>query len=200
MKANDIFFLSLIFLLASNCSTEDVVDQDSLPPVTMTGANTFGCKVGNKILVPKDGAGTFNAEDKGMILWSSPVSGEYLEIDVQDFKTGVGSVIIHIVDENTLAEGVYEIGQSNCRKGVDALDNNSIYFKTFDSEKKEFKHYCSFEKSGEIEILKYDASEKIISATFHAKLRNSNDHEDILELKQGRFDINWETLPYSEFK
>ena len=45
----------MIFFTFSKCKKEK--DQPQLPPETITGAMTFGCKVNEKVFVPKDGRG-----------------------------------------------------------------------------------------------------------------------------------------------
>jgi hypothetical protein len=52
-------FLKTILLLITitffNCSnSDDPIEQDQLPPITQTGANTFGCVVNGEVLIPKD--------------------------------------------------------------------------------------------------------------------------------------------------
>ncbi len=54
--------------------------------------------------------------------------------------------------------------------------------------------YLSYENSGLIDFLKTDFDSKIYSGTFSLKLKNENDQDDILEISEGRFDINLITL------
>ncbi len=47
--------LLLIALTFLNCSSsDDPISQDQLPPITQTGANTFGCVINGEVLIPKD--------------------------------------------------------------------------------------------------------------------------------------------------
>ncbi len=54
-----LLFFALTF---SNCENND--PQDQLPPITQTGANTFGAIVDGNVFVPKDKTG-----------WTSPGGG-----------------------------------------------------------------------------------------------------------------------------
>ena len=45
-----LLFIAFTFI---NCSNNDD-PQDQLPPITQTGANTFGCLVNGQVFVPKD--------------------------------------------------------------------------------------------------------------------------------------------------
>ena len=51
----NLYLKTVLFLFALtlvNCTKSD--DQDQLPPITQTGANTFGAIVDGKVFVPKD--------------------------------------------------------------------------------------------------------------------------------------------------
>ena len=52
-----IFFLLLSFI-AISCSKDNSIETpaDQLPPITTTGANTAGCIINGKILIPKNGS------------------------------------------------------------------------------------------------------------------------------------------------
>jgi len=48
-------YLLLIILLATACDSDDAPSQESLlPPITMTGENTFGCLIDGKFFKPRD--------------------------------------------------------------------------------------------------------------------------------------------------
>ncbi len=47
--------LLLLLLTASQCKKHN--DEPQLPPITTTGAMTFGCKINGKVFVPRDGRG-----------------------------------------------------------------------------------------------------------------------------------------------
>ena len=190
-----LFFAALILL---NCSKTD--DGPSLPPATQTGENTFGCYVDGRLLIPRDGTGTFNSPDYGMRMYSGP-SGDnitYREINVHDFvgENG-GSMDIHIVNLHEIGEGNFQIGESNCETGLQA--NPSINIRTRYFNGNSYDYYCSVEGSGYLNITRSDTINLILSGTFNFRAVNENQPNDTIEISQGRFDINRNTLPYTEF-
>ena len=50
------FFLSILFTLFSCTKDKETETQDQLPPITTTGANTAGCIINGKVLIPKNGS------------------------------------------------------------------------------------------------------------------------------------------------
>ncbi|MBS1947911.1 MAG: hypothetical protein JST47_09105 [Bacteroidetes bacterium] len=53
MKCTTFFILAISLLsLVDGCSCKKSVAEPQLPPITQTGANTFGCKVNGKVWVP----------------------------------------------------------------------------------------------------------------------------------------------------
>lgn len=44
-------------IILTSCSNNDDIPQDQLPPITQTGANTFGCVINEEVLTPKDRKG-----------------------------------------------------------------------------------------------------------------------------------------------
>lgn len=51
-----IYILSFITLTACNKDDNTETPQDQLPPITTTGANTAGCIINGKVLIPKNGS------------------------------------------------------------------------------------------------------------------------------------------------
>ncbi|MGB3342889.1 MAG: hypothetical protein WBA61_03175 [Aequorivita sp.] len=189
-----LFFSTVTFL---GCSKKDDNGfTPTLPPITQTGENTFGCYVDGKLLIPRDGTGTFNSYDYGMIFWGSPSGFSYNEIDVRDFKSGNGGWInIHIVDLHENGEGDFIINESNCEDGIGANPNINIRVRWLDSVTQVYKWYCSIENGGTLEITRYDFENMIVSGTFNCIVANSEDPNDIIEITEGRFDIKWNELP-----
>jgi hypothetical protein len=63
MKTTILTFYVLITTLTA-CS-DDTGFKPTLPAITQTGANTFGCYIDGKLLVPRDGDGSFNLPSHG---------------------------------------------------------------------------------------------------------------------------------------
>ena len=64
MKTTILTFYLLI-LISCNSNDENGFTP-TLPEATQTGANAFGVYIDGKLLVPRDGEGTFNLASKGM--------------------------------------------------------------------------------------------------------------------------------------
>lgn len=197
MRNSLLFSAFMLFLMG--CSTEKDEFVPTLPPITQTGENTFGCYVDGKLLTPREGDGTFNVRDRGMIFWGSP-SGSDNEISVTDYKSGTGGRIdIHIQELDQKGEGVFVINESNCEKGMDANQNINIRVRWRDEITQEYKWYCSIENGGILEITRYDFDNFIVSGTFSCKMANRDDSSDVIEITEGRFDIKWDELEYTNF-
>ncbi len=67
MKKNVLIFFAVVTFLG--CSKKDDGSfTPTLPPITQTGENTFGCYANGILITPRDGTGTFNSPDNGMNL------------------------------------------------------------------------------------------------------------------------------------
>ncbi|TXE18087.1 hypothetical protein ES692_07525 [Psychroserpens burtonensis] len=191
-----ILSLSVFLMLSCNKDDDATGFVPTLPAITQTGANTFGCYAGNILITPRNGTGTFNSEDEGMILWGGyPNNTDYYEIDIHDYKSErTSSILIHVQSAHLNGIGDYIINASNGFNSIDGLDNTYINCRVWRDELGGgYYNYVSFENSGTINITRYDFSEHIISGTFSANLRNFNHPYDIIEITDGRFDIDWDT-------
>ena len=61
LKVTVLFFITITI----SCINKDD-PEDQLPPITQTGANTFGCIINGKVLIPKDGIGV--PQPKGLFV------------------------------------------------------------------------------------------------------------------------------------
>ena len=192
MKTTILTFYLLIITLAS-CSSNDNDNgfTPTLPPITQTGENTFGCYIDGELLVPRDGTGYYGGSDDGML---TSVSGDapnwiYKDISVHDYKSGTNGIMdIHFVDLHENGEGTFNINESNCEKRIWA--NATINIRCRMNE----KWYCSIEDTGTMTITRYDYNNRIFSGTFSCSAVNRDDPDDIVEITEGRFDIKWDTL------
>ena len=185
LKTVTLFFTILLI----NCSNND--PEDHLPPITQTGANTFGCLIDGELLIPRNGTGTIYGADRGMVLWASgnTQNYDYQEITVHDYKSDTrGRMDIHLINLHQNGEGSFSIKESNCYNQNNA--NSTINIRC----RYNGIWYCSIENSGVLMITRYDYENHIISGTFSFTAQNSEDPTDIIEITKGRFDINWYTL------
>ena len=206
MKTKILIFLTILILVG--CSKDDTTPPEPallLPTETQTGANTFGCLINGKLLIPRDGTGTFGGSHRGMILWAGhPTGTEYSEIDIHDYKNPkTGDIVIHIQSLDQLGVGNYIIDESNGFRSIDGLNHNYIHCRIFNEATNSYKSYRSYPNSGVIKITRFDfipSVQLFVSGTFTCKVRNSTNSNDEIEITLGRFDINGFTLPVKEFR
>ncbi len=195
--------LIVCFILCVSCSKSDDGQNFSLPPITQTGENTFGCYIDGRLLIPRNGTGTWMGPDPGMTYSGYGTFPNYVynEIHVHDFKSGNGGMInIHIISLHENSEGNYIINESNCQNGIDANVNINLYCRLWNEKDQKFDWYCSIENGGTLTITRYDFDKGIVSGTFSCVAINRNNLNDTIEITKGRFDINWKELtPYTEF-
>ena len=95
--------LLLIIFTLINCTKSD--DQDQLPPITQTGANTFGCKINGVVMIPRD--------SRKSQLGGIPTGVDYLYggdtdwIEASDKYTSRGGITFKLPDIKTLKTGEY---------------------------------------------------------------------------------------------
>ncbi|WP_034259641.1 hypothetical protein [Altibacter lentus] len=193
-----VLLLSIVIALQIGCDKADDNFVPHLPLITQTGENTFGCYIDGKILIPRDGEGTFNTPDPGMrfVGLGNPPNYEYIDIKIRDFKSGNGGLLdIHIPNLHQIGEGTFLINESNCEDSVYALDTVNIRCRWLDETSQSYKWYCSLPDSGLLIITRYDFENRIVSGTFSCRAVNRDDPTDFIEITEGRFDIKWDDLP-----
>lgn len=202
---NQILILAIlsIFLLGTGgCNNDDDAFVPSLPPITQTGENTFGCYVDGKLLIPRDGTAAI-PPNKGMLMWASSESSPYHpyhDLRVRDHKSGNGAIFnLHITGLGENWEGTHTINESNCEEGGYALPSINLYVRWRDEETQSFKWYCSIENGGTLTILRHDVENGIISGTFNSTVVNQDNSDEFIEITEGRFDIHTFTLQHANF-
>lgn len=192
-----LFFKTVLFLFAltfANCENND--PQEQLPPITQTGANTFGAIVDGRLFVPK-GTISFNplgSRNKELGVF---VGSDFFDKNGDDkwFITTFNSednprTYIYIYLPTLLNSPTdFVINKSDGSERND-LSNAHIYCLI---NKGEFQ-YLSFENSGVLNFSKIDIVNGLYSGTFSAKLKSKDNENDVIEIKEGRFDINLNTV------
>jgi hypothetical protein len=145
-------YLLLIILLATACDSDDAPSQESLlPPITMTGENTFGCLIDGKFFKPRDGSSTINSDNKGLRILGT--EQDNFEIIVKDFKSNrTGSLTIHLEDMFILNEGVYNVNLATGLRSIDGPNDTYVYGKFWKNSEVGYQRYGSYNNSGRIEI------------------------------------------------
>jgi hypothetical protein len=182
-KTKILSIICVAFILLCQCKKEA---EPQLPPITTTGANTFGCKVNGRVFVPRDGNGKpgLYAQYANFNTGPGATGGWYLNIPAIDYQSNDDNAIVIQTDSLLIAEGLtYEFKLSN------VVNPKPI--------KGTFYTYCDFNgntyaktaaDTGQIRILRFDQFKRLISATFSYSATNISSGEKI-NITDGRFDI-----------
>lgn len=198
-----LIFFYFLFLLVG-CSNDDIITVESrLPEATQTGANTFGCLIDGKLLLPRSGNNSLVFPLSGArLVGGYPDVYDYFELKILDYKSiNPPSFLFHMHNIADNGIGIYNIDASNGMPNIDGLNNNYIHCNAYNPTTNSYQKYVSYENSGKYTIsrLTIDTEKTVISGTFSCKLRNINDPLDEIEITQGRFDINSLTIASTYF-
>ena len=200
----NIFFLLLIIVTAITCdrntSNNDQSSQDQLPAATQTGANTAGCYINGKLLVPKNGSQSIGGSPAyGLISGAGnnfhppTIGDDYKYFRIANLKDNDGNELyIHI---NNMSQGLgeYIIGQSNGE--YFPINNNVPHIIAHIRDSDNLIHtYYSSDNSGKITITRFDYYAGIYSGTFFVTLYNKENPTKKAQITEGRFDVNIATL------
>jgi hypothetical protein len=149
--------------------------EEQLPPITTTGAGTFGCKVNGKVWVAKSnktGWPPTYASINRPAQYETNISGSFI-------NGNTDYVIINILFKNENKTD-YLIGFNN---------DNSPKGQYYDIDKNTFWRTDSI-RGGGIKLLRYDTLNQIISGTFFFDCINK-ETGDVLKITEGRFDMHY---------
>jgi len=179
----------LFFTIIISCISKDD-PKDQLPPITQTGANTFGCVINGKYFVPSD-AKTWSPgpQPKGL---NAGFTNNNFKIYAADLKNTNG-LYIYVYIYNLTQTGVYDIGQSN-GETIDLFSPSFSHIFCTAIKNSERNVYYSNNNSGTITITHYDNINFIYSGTFSFTATNKDDATDTIAITDGRFDLNLNTL------
>lgn len=192
-----ILILATIFFVAS-CSKNDDTSQaplNQLPAITTTGANTAGCLINGKVLIPKNGSQAIGGSpsfgiNKNQGNGFYPNKNDYWQLEIANKKDSDGMGIILWIKNMSAGNGDYVVGQSNGELYSYGPNNNQVIVgirlnginKTF----------FSAPYSGIIKISRSDLGIgiSIYSGTFNCILYNKDNPDEKIQITDGRFDIN----------
>lgn len=188
--------LTLVFALAFlGCDRNSGENEynPQLPPITQTGANTFGAIINGKVMVPRNGTSDFLPGNSAYPVHYRK-SNNYEQIQGGDAKTKRGYIYVYIQNDNNvypIITGNYAFGDSN--GSTESTFSNGVMMTSYLNGKK----YLSIANTGSINITKSDLN--IISGTFSCKLKNKDNPNDIIEITNGRFDFDKNTINTTNF-
>ncbi len=191
--------LSLLFVIIASCSKDNnQTPEDQLPPATTIGANTAGCYINGKLLIPKNGSASFVGtpygleKNQGNNFW--PNKNDYWQLEIANKKDGNSASIFLWIKNMSSGNGDYLIDQSNGNFYVDGPNNNQVIAFLFNNGN--MTTYYSANNSGVIKITRSDLGVgiSIYSGTFNAILYNKDNPTETIKITDGRFDFNSLTL------
>ncbi len=177
MKIRLFCLLMILSIIQISCSKESndecEIPENCLPAMTERGANTAGCLVDGKVLVP-DG----NKFGSGSILKAQHVNSNeenLFGIVILDLETD-RSISLEIRNEIIEEGKTYKFGSvSDSTSYASYSEGNKGFFLT------------NIESTGEIYFSKFDISQRIAAGTFWFNAKNGN--EQIVKITNGRFDV-----------
>jgi hypothetical protein len=171
MKTKTLIFITSIsfFPFLSGCSLFEPDDawlkpippSNTLPPITQTGANTFGCKVNGQVWLPTT-------------VWVDYQNGGMV-IDAKNLYSPESTIIITIGNYTITGNGSYKFGSSTTylSKGLYRYNGS--------------RYYTDSTYEGWLNISRLDSVNSIISGTFSFMGKDVNTGE-VVNVTEGRFD------------
>ena len=170
----------LTILIAASCKkNKSKTELEKLPPITQSGANTFGCLVNGKMYVPKGYIRTGTPNPK--ISFDFYNTKAIFSINSNHFENGnpIGFMDISFFD-TVLLPGIYEFPKNmNFSIGWPKILNN-CFTPAFDT---------TIKKWGIAIITKLDNTNRILSGTFNCKFKTLTC--DTVYITDGRFDFKF---------
>ena len=201
MKTKILFFLTILSLLGCTKDDSPQPEPDKLPDATMVGANTAGCYIHGKLIIPKNGINStsgfpvFGLEYVVGPNFVSSMFNDYFVLKIINLKSQGLSYNIYI-QMNSLSNGIgnFIINQSNGLYYSDGPNNPQIIVSEVNGTISTGKRFLSSPASGIMKITRFDYVNKIYSGTFTCTLYNSQNPSETIQVTDGRFDINGFTL------
>lgn len=168
----------LIVLISTGCkkdkTTKVKTELEKLPPITQTGANTFGCLVNGQAWIPGGGGLLDNVLS---VQYDPTFEGGSLSIRAKKIANGK-SVRITLNGDSINSVGSFPLLLHSQFNVVfsDQIDCN-------------FHTYYDNPTSGILNVSKFDRSKRIISGAF--SFRISTVECGLIEVTEGRFDVKY---------
>lgn len=172
-----IIAVSLLILCAASCKKNKGSKEDQLPPITQTGANTFGCLINGKVWIPKGYNGTGTPNPKISIEFFN--GKMFLGIVTSQLENGnsQGYMDIYFFD-SVLSADVYNYPDKMNFSASWPKVINGCFTPAGDTTVK---------KWGQAIITKFDNINKIVSGIFSCKFKAPSC--DTVFISNGRFDL-----------
>ena len=183
------------FLISCSRSDDEIL---RLPDVTEVGANTFGCYINDYLFIPREAVKLRYNQNGVAIGRGITMDGDYYNSG-NTFSHRVFTIVNNKEDKNyysmrfdlpnfpTLIAANYDWG--------DNVKENEIFVSLFYKNIKtgESQLYTSKDLSGKLIVTKKENTTHVFAATFSGTLKNE-DGSKMIEIKDGRFDLNLATI------
>lgn len=181
MKYIKLTILLLIFLLINSSSCTHENNEETLPPITQTGQNTFGCLV-NGVVWRNEGSAAFASTNLNVTAGS-----KILKIGALKNANNIDQVVF-ITINTPISVVKYFFNTENQQAGFNDMVDSCYY--TTDS----------ISSTGTLEITKFDTINYIVSGIFNfkaskysnlGKLLSKGTCDSTINITEGRFDFKY---------
>lgn len=175
-KQNLVSLILLLFVvILLQCKKKDPEPIDQLPPVTQTGANTFGCLLNGKAWTPKGNNGTSNYR----VSYDPTYDGGTFDLRTYRYPSeGKEPQYLILYSNNLSNTGTYLFKNRSRSRARFSDHKTNCNIASYDS--------LSTYSSGSLAITRLDLNQGIISGTFEFTLAKPGC--DTIKVTDGRFD------------
>lgn len=178
MKSHLLIPLLLLLFLSCTKQKKNESTEPQLPPLTQTGAGTFGCKVNGKIISIYSGGTMFGGPNPKFTITVTPAEQEKLNIFASKLDSPRYDFNFHTPFNLTVGicqtTGIYPFNSYFFDySGGSTIPGNSNSYRT------DSVHILT------LNITYYNTN--ILSGTFEGEM--VNDNGDVMTLTEGRFDL-----------
>lgn len=179
MKKALLFFCLISIFCNWSCRYDPLpTPEPTLPPITQTGENTFGCYVNGELWLPKGG-------------WMDPklqvgyLNGQLDLRAVRHHQESLSSLRIYL--GGIFSDTSFVI--HNYFDSAAAFQSFTFFYAPY-SENLIYDYHAISINSGEMTLLKLDTANHIMSCTFHF-IGIDSVLNDTVRIEDGRFDIHY---------
>jgi hypothetical protein len=174
-----------IILCSSQCKKTNNPPADQLPPITQTGANTFGCLINGNVWLPKGYDGRFL--NSRITIDPSYVDGD-LTVRVYRIEDGK-KVSMSLTSDSIKSTGTYLIKSPSRASFILLKSANDGSVSYCNASATNYNNNNPYNINGYIKVTRYDLTNRIFSGEFEITFNNIDcGFGDPVKITQGRFD------------
>ncbi len=184
-KIHPLLFLVLgSILLAASCKKEP---DPVLPPLTFTGANTFGCYIDGRLFIPEkeynwlESCGGPSSDYELVDIYET---GDYYSITINGSQCADDEGIQIVLNKTKIDTGLYPLRYNRWDHFLREEEHGAYY------RNGSRYHNTGMSYMGYCRIHYFNESKNIVSGTFEFSAFNEDDSTRV-EVTEGRFDIGF---------